>query len=203
MLNVSSPFIKVFFRAGALGTLEEIRDDTVAKLLSFMQSWVRGYVSRKQYQKLQEQRVALIVVQRNLRKFLKMRTWKWFNMWQRVKPLLNVTRIEDEIKALEEKAAKALEELEKETKLRKQLEADKAALQEEKNNLLTTLESTKGNVSDFLDKQAKLQSQKADLEAQVNVSIVVSNIDGDIVTNMNVDSYIVPFYLLSRYIYRL
>ncbi|XP_045127371.1 myosin heavy chain, muscle-like [Portunus trituberculatus] len=159
---------KVFFRAGALGTLEEIRDDTVARLLTFMQSWVRGYVSRQRYQKLQEQRVALIVVQRNLRKFLKMRTWKWFNLWQRVKPLLNVTRIEDEIKALEEKAAKALEELEKETKLRKQLEADKASLQEEKNNLLTTLESTKGNVSDFLDKQAKLQSQKADLEAQVN-----------------------------------
>lgn len=161
----------MFFRAGALGTLEEIRDDTLAKLMTFMQAWIRGYLSRKSFEKLQEQRVALIVVQRNLRKFLKMRTWKWFNMWQRVKPLLNVTRIEDEIKALEEKAAKAEEELEKETKLRKELEASMAKLQEEKNNLLTTLESTKGNVSDFLDKQAKLQSQKADLEAQVNVSI--------------------------------
>lgn len=163
---------QVFFRAGALGTLEEIRDDTLAKLMTFMQSWIRGYISRKSFEKLQEQRVALIVVQRNLRKFLKMRTWKWFNLWQRVKPLLNVTRIEDEIKALEEKAAKAEEALEKETKLRKELQAGMAKLQEEKNNLLTTLESTKGNVSDFLDKQAKLQSQKADLEAQLNVGLV-------------------------------
>ena len=167
----------MFFRAGALGTLEEIRDDTLAKLMSFMQSWIRGYIARKSYKKLQEQRVALCVVQRNLRKFLKMRTWKWFNLWQKLKPLLNVTRIEDEIKALEEKAAKALEALEKETKLRKQLEAANATLQEDKNNLMTTLESTKGNVSDFLDKQAKLQSQKADLEAQLNVSIIFSDSD--------------------------
>lgn len=169
-----APLHQVFFRAGALGTLEEIRDDTLAKLMTFMQAWIRGYISRKSFEKLQEQRVALIVVQRNLRKFLKMRTWKWFNLWQRVKPLLNVTRIEDEIKALEEKAAKAEEELEKETKLRKELQAAMAKLQEEKNNLLTTLESTKGNVSDFLDKQAKLQSQKADLEAQLNVSSAFS-----------------------------
>ncbi|XP_071512369.1 myosin heavy chain, muscle-like isoform X1 [Panulirus ornatus] len=159
---------KVFFRAGVLGTLEEIRDDKLAKLITGLQSRIRGFTSRKTYEKLQEQRVALIVVQRNLRKFLKMRTWPWFNLWQRVKPLLNVTRIEDEMKALEEKAAKALEELEKEKKLRMQLEAANATLQEDKNNLMTTLESTKGNVSDFLDKQAKLQSQKADLEAQLN-----------------------------------
>lgn len=165
----------MFFRAGALGTLEEIRDDTLAKLISFLQSWIRGFISRKKYEKLQAQRIALCVVQRNLRKFLKMRTWKWFNLWVRVKPLLNVTRIEDEIKALEEKAAKAEEELEKETKMRKDLEAAMAKLQEEKNNLLTTLESTKGNVSDFLDKQAKLQSQKADLEAQLNVSMNFSH----------------------------
>ncbi|WP_411027055.1 hypothetical protein, partial [Salmonella sp. s55033] len=98
---------KVFFRAGALGTLEEIRDDKLAALMTAMQSVVRGFTSRKDYKRLQEQRVALIVVQRNLRKFMQMRTWPWYRLWQRVKPLLNVTRIEDEMKALEEKAEKA------------------------------------------------------------------------------------------------
>lgn len=42
-------------------------------------------------------RLALQVVQRNLRKYLQLRTWPWWKLWQRVKPLLNVTRIEDEI----------------------------------------------------------------------------------------------------------
>ncbi|XP_042857492.1 myosin heavy chain, muscle-like [Penaeus japonicus] len=159
---------KVFFRAGVLGQLEEIRDDRLAMVLSWLQAWIRGYVSRIQYKKLQEQRVALIVVQRNLRKYLKLRNWPWYRMWQKVKPLLNVTRVEDEMRALEEKAAKAQEDYEREAKLRKELEAANVALLEEKNNLMVALESTKGNVSEYLDKQAKLQSQKADLEAQLN-----------------------------------
>lgn len=173
----------MFFRAGALGQLEEIRDDKLAMLMAWLQAFIRGFTARKNYQKLQEQRVALIVVQRNLRKYMKMKTWAWFRLWQRVKPLLNVTRIEDEIKALEDKANKALEDLEKETKLRKELEKANMSLQEEKNNLQLTLESTKGNMGDFLDKQAKLQSQKADLEAQLNVSFLVYN--NKIISNIN------------------
>ncbi|XP_069988169.1 myosin heavy chain, muscle [Penaeus vannamei] len=159
---------KVFFRAGVLGQLEEIRDDRLAQVLSWLQAWIRGYISRIQYKKLQEQRVALIVVQRNLRKYLKLRNWPWYRMWQKVKPLLNVTRVEDEIRALEEKAAKAQQDFEREAKLRKELETANVALLEEKNNLMAALDSAKGNASDFLDKQAKLQSQKADLEAQLN-----------------------------------
>ncbi|XP_037787098.1 myosin heavy chain, muscle-like [Penaeus monodon] len=158
---------KVFFRAGVLGNLEEIRDDRLSKILSWLQAWIRGFSGRKSYEKLMEQRTALIVVQRNLRKYMRLRNWGWFRMWQRVKPLLNVTRVEDEIRALEEKAAKAQENYEREAKLRQELEAANVALLEEKNNLLVTLESTKGNVSDFLDKQAKLQAQKTDLEAQL------------------------------------
>jgi hypothetical protein len=41
--------------------------------------------------------VSLQVVQRNLRKYLKLRTWPWWKLWQKVKPMLNVTRVEDEI----------------------------------------------------------------------------------------------------------
>ncbi|XP_071512372.1 myosin heavy chain, muscle-like [Panulirus ornatus] len=158
---------KVFFRAGVLGTLEEIREDRLGMIFSWLQAWIRGYISRKAYQKLQEQRLALTVVQRSLRRYLKLRTWAWFNLWQKVRPLLNVTRIEDEMKALEEKAAKAQADYEKELKLRQEFEAANVVLLEEKNNLLLALESSKGNMSDFLNKQAKIQSQKADLEAQL------------------------------------
>merc|ERR1711874_900171 len=91
-----------------------------------------------------------------------------YRLWQKVKPLLNVSRVEDEIRALEENASKAQEYFERESKLRKDLENQNVTLLQEKNDLLLTLESTKGNVSDFLDKQSKLQSQKADLEAQLN-----------------------------------
>lgn len=65
--------------------------------MSWMQAWARGYLARKGFKKLQEQRVALKVVQRNLRKYLQLRTWPWYKLWQKVKPLLNVSRVEDEI----------------------------------------------------------------------------------------------------------
>ncbi|XP_071512368.1 myosin heavy chain, muscle-like [Panulirus ornatus] len=159
---------KVFFRAGVLGTMEELRDDRVTKLISWLQAWVRGYKCRKYYKKLQDQRVCLIVVQRNIRKFMKMRNWLWFSLWQTIKPTLHVTRIEDEIEALEKTADKCLKEYEVELKKRQELEASNAALSEEKNSLLSMLESSKSGMSDFHEKQAKLEGQKADLEAQLH-----------------------------------
>ncbi|CAL4070934.1 unnamed protein product [Meganyctiphanes norvegica] len=159
---------KVFFRSGVLGYLEELRDDRLAKIITWMQSWLRGFASRKNYKRLQEQRIALIIVQRNLRKYMKLRNWAWYRLWQKVKPLLNVTRVEDQIQALEEKVAKATADHERELKLRKDYESKSVNLLQEKNNLMLQLESSKGSVQEFLDKQAKLTSQKADLEAQLN-----------------------------------
>ncbi|XP_037083824.1 myosin heavy chain, muscle-like isoform X9 [Pollicipes pollicipes] len=159
---------KVFFRAGVLGQMEELRDDRLAKIFSWLQAWIRGYFSRKEYKKLQDQRIALQVVQRNLRKYMQLRNWMWFKLWQKIKPMLNVTRIEDEMRALEEKAQKALEALEKEEKLRKQLEEQNAKLNKEKDDLTSALDSEKGSLSDFHTKQQKLQAQKQDLENQLS-----------------------------------
>lgn len=89
--------IQVFFRAGVLGQMEEFRDERLGKIMSWMQAWIRGYLARKEYKKIQEQRIALQIVQRNLRKYMQLRTWPWWKLWQKVKPLLNVTRVEDEI----------------------------------------------------------------------------------------------------------
>ncbi|XP_029675375.1 myosin heavy chain, muscle isoform X10 [Formica exsecta] len=158
---------KVFFRAGVLGQMEELRDERLGKIVSWMQAYIRGYLSRKDYKKLQEQRLALQVVQRNLRKYLQLRTWPWWKLWQKIKPLLNVSRIEDEMAALEEKAKKAQEAFEKEEKLRKELEEQNAKLLTEKTNLLRQLEGEKGSLSDFQEKSLKLAAQKADLESQL------------------------------------
>ncbi|XP_065353756.1 myosin heavy chain, muscle isoform X18 [Cloeon dipterum] len=159
---------KVFFRAGVLGTMEELRDDRLGKIVAWMQAYMRGYLARKEFKKLQDQRIALQVVQRNLRKYLQLRTWPWWKMWQKVRPMLNVTRVEDEIAKLEEKAAKAQEAFEKEEKAHKELQAAFAKLQQEKNELTANLEGEKGNLADFHEKANKLKAQKADLEAQLN-----------------------------------
>ncbi|XP_054741839.1 myosin heavy chain, muscle isoform X1 [Anastrepha obliqua] len=158
---------KVFFRAGVLGQMEEFRDERLGKIMSWMQGWARGYLARRNFKKLQEQRIALKVVQRNLRKYLQLRTWPWYKLWQKIKPLLNVSRVEDEIARLEEKAKKAEELHAAEVKVRKELEALNAKLLAEKTALLDSLSGEKGQLQDFQERNAKLTAQKNDLENQL------------------------------------
>ena len=54
-LTITCPS-QVFFRAGVLGQMEELRDDRLAKIITWLQAWIRGFLSRKEYKKLQEQR---------------------------------------------------------------------------------------------------------------------------------------------------
>lgn len=87
----------MFFRAGVLGQMEEFRDERLSRIMAWMQAWARGYINRKTFKKLQEQRIALTIVQRALRRYLKLRTWPWWKLWQKVKPLLNASRVEDQL----------------------------------------------------------------------------------------------------------
>ncbi len=47
---------KVFFRAGVLGNLEEMREERLSKILSYLQAHIRGFLMRKKHQKLLDQR---------------------------------------------------------------------------------------------------------------------------------------------------
>ena len=57
---------KVFFRAGVLGMMEEFREERVNKIVSWLQSAARGKLSRIQYQKLKNQKVALLRIIPNI-----------------------------------------------------------------------------------------------------------------------------------------
>ncbi|GBL77558.1 Myosin heavy chain, muscle [Araneus ventricosus] len=158
---------KVFFRAGVLGRLEEMRDDRLAKIVTWLQASIRWYLSKKEFKKLQEQRVALLVIQRNLRKFLQLRNWLWYKLYMKVKPLLTMAKVEDEMKELEDKLKKALESLEKEEKLRKDLEHQNVKLLQEKNDIFLQLESERTGSGDMEERLAKTISIKNDLEGQL------------------------------------
>jgi DNA repair exonuclease SbcCD ATPase subunit len=71
---------------------------------------------------------------------------------------------------LEEKAQKAQEALEKEEKLRKDLEALNSKLLAEKTALLDSLSGEKGALQEYQEKTAKLTAQKNDLDNQLRVS---------------------------------
>jgi len=101
---------KVFFRSGILGRLEDSRDEMIAAILTGFQAQARGWLGRRIYNKLMEQRVGIVVLQRNIRQHFLLRDWPWWLLFSRVKPLLSIARGEEEMREKEEQAKKALEE---------------------------------------------------------------------------------------------
>ena len=97
--------MKVFFRAGVLGRLEDDRDRRLAEILTKLQAQMRGAQMRKTYRRLLDQRLAIVVIQRNARKHVFLRSWPWWKLYTKVKPLLNVSRQEDEIRQREEEVS--------------------------------------------------------------------------------------------------
>ncbi|XP_054718745.1 myosin heavy chain, muscle-like isoform X3 [Uloborus diversus] len=158
---------KVFFRAGVLGRLEEMRDERLGKIITWLQAWVRWYECKKEFKKLQEQRIALLVIQRNLRKFLQLRNWLWWKLYSKVKPLLNIARVEDELRALEEKLKVEHEAFLKEEKVRRELETNNVKLLQEKNDLFLQLEAERSGAGDLEERLNRALAQKADLSCQL------------------------------------
>merc|ERR1711970_1653049 len=158
---------KVFFRAGVLGELEEIRDERLGRIIAWIQAFIRGRLARVRFAEIQAQRNSVLVLQRTWRKYLRLKNWAWFRLWSKVKPLLSGTRIEDEIAKLDERATKACEDLAAEVAAKENLENRNVSLIAEKAELLVTLESCKGKAIEFIEKQAKLTAQKADFEGQI------------------------------------
>ncbi|CAL8270831.1 unnamed protein product [Lota lota] len=129
---------KVFFRAGVLAHLEEERDMKITDVIISFQAWCRGYVARKAFAKRQQQLTAMRVIQRNCAAYLKLRNWQWWRLFTKVKPLLQVSRQEEEMLAKDEQLHKVKErqvyaeqQLQEMESKQQQLSAEKLALQEQ------------------------------------------------------------------------
>merc|ERR1711997_188769 len=112
---------KVFFRAGALAGLEEARDNIVLKLVRYLQGQCYSHLKLKVFNKKYDQRELMKVIQRNFRKFQTLRSWGWFIIIQKTRPLIGQVNLEQELAILEEKAKTAygayLEQVETKKKL--------------------------------------------------------------------------------------
>ncbi|XP_052774014.1 myosin heavy chain, striated muscle-like isoform X3 [Mya arenaria] len=158
---------KVFFKAGVLGMLEDMRDERLSKIISLFQAHIRGYLMRRQYKKLQDQRIGLSVIQRNIRKWLVLRNWQWWKLYTKVKPLLNIARAEDDMKKKEEELEKTKAELAKVEKIKKELEEQNVTLLQQKNDMYLQLQAEQDTLIDAEEKIERLIKQKADFESQM------------------------------------
>ena len=85
---------KVLLKAGVLGALEESRDLAISKIMTMIQGYIRLFIMKREYKKMLVQRVALSVLQRNLKAYISLRNWPWWKLFTKVKPLLKNSKRE-------------------------------------------------------------------------------------------------------------
>merc|ERR1719461_1009913 len=154
----------VFFRAGALAYLEELRDELVIKWVRKIQGEVLKRIRYRVFEKKRDQRELIKVAQRNFRKYQSMREWGWFIIIQKTRPLIGMPDPNEELRILEEKANATYGVYKDKCDTKVRLLAENEVIVEEKKALLAQIEKEQGNLSQYHERQAKCNSEKADLE---------------------------------------
>uniref|UniRef100_A0A8C4XAJ4 Myosin-7 n=1 Tax=Erpetoichthys calabaricus TaxID=27687 RepID=A0A8C4XAJ4_ERPCA len=157
---------KVFFKAGLLGQLEEMRDDRLSAIITRIQAQSRGLLSRIEYKKIVERRDSLLVIQWNIRAFMGVKNWPWMKLYFKIKPLLKSAETEKEMANMKEEFLKLKEAYEKSEARRKELEEKMVSLLQEKNDLQLQVQAEQDNLADSEERCDQLIKNKIQLEAK-------------------------------------
>merc|ERR1719351_154772 len=159
---------KVFFRAGILGYMEEIREDRIGSVLSWLQAQARGKASRMVFKKMQDQKLALFCMQRTIRNYKIGKTWLWWILWLNIKPNLKCTKFAQYKAEYEEKIAIAEANIDKAVQECNKVTAEHDVLMAQKNEYTLALQSGGSAVQEIVDKTNRIEAMKNDLQKQVD-----------------------------------
>ena len=159
---------KVFFRAGILGYMEEVREDRIGSVLSWLQGQARGKASRLVFKKMQDQKLALYCLQRTIRNWHIGKTWLWWQLWLAVKPNLKCTKFAQYKAEYEEKIAIAEANIDKAVAECNKVVAEHDRLAAEKNELVLALQSGGSAVQEIIDKTNRIEMMKNDVQKQLD-----------------------------------
>uniref|UniRef100_G3UML8 Myosin-7 n=1 Tax=Loxodonta africana TaxID=9785 RepID=G3UML8_LOXAF len=158
---------KVFFKAGLLGLLEEMRDERLSRIITRIQAQSRGVLARMEFKKLLERRDSLLIIQWNIRAFMGVKNWPWMKLYFKIKPLLKSAEREKEMATMKEEFGRLKEALEKSEARRKELEEKMVSLLQEKNDLQLQVQAEQDNLADAEERCDQLIKNKIQLEAKV------------------------------------
>ncbi|XP_068455055.1 myosin-7 [Clinocottus analis] len=157
---------KVFFKAGLLGLLEEMRDDRLSLIITGIQARARGLLARLEFNKIFERRDALYVIQWNIRAFMGVKNWPWMKLFFKIKPLLRSAESEKEMATMKEEFLKLKEAYAKSETRRKELEEKMVSLLQEKNDLQLHVQAEQDNLADAEERCEGLIKNKIQQEAK-------------------------------------
>ncbi|KAK6293880.1 hypothetical protein J4Q44_G00362060 [Coregonus suidteri] len=158
---------KVFFKAGLLGVLEEMRDEKLASLVGMVQALSRGFLMRREFTKMMERRDSVFTIQYNIRSFMNVKTWPWMKVYFKIKPLLKSAETEKELANMKENYEKMQTDLAKALAKKKELEEKMVSMVQEKNDLALQVAADSENLNDAEERCEGLIKSKIQLEAKL------------------------------------
>merc|ERR1712073_241141 len=159
---------KVFFRAGILGFMEEVREDRIGSVIAWLQAQARGKSSRLCFKKLQDQKLSLYCLQRTIRNYHIGRTWLWWQLWLAIKPNLKCSKFAQYKAEYEEKMGIAEANIDKAVADCNKVKSVYERISNEKNELVLALQSGGSAVQDIIDKTNRIEAMKNDLQKQLD-----------------------------------
>merc|ERR1712111_323934 len=142
---------------------EEVREDRIGEVLSWLQAQARGKASRLVFKKMQDQKLALYCLQRTIRNYYIGKTWLWWQLWLAVKPNLKCTKFAQYKAEYEEKIAIAEANIDKAVAECNKVKADAERLKGEIRSLESSMEACE---EDKMTKDNQIRTLKEELAHQ-------------------------------------
>eukprot|EP00033_Pygsuia_biforma_P000887 GCRY01001026.1.p1 GENE.GCRY01001026.1~~GCRY01001026.1.p1 ORF type:complete len:1811 (+),score=621.26 GCRY01001026.1:127-5559(+) len=145
---------KVFFKAGELARMEDLRTEKLGQLIVVIQKHVRGYQARRRYEVLLKQLKAAKIIQQTSRNWLLLKDWVW---WEPFCKLRNAMPAHNQMKQKEEEMQR----------LNDKYKSMKSKLQEEVERLSVSLEQEQNKLGNLENTKKKLEQELEDAKQAV------------------------------------
>jgi len=158
---------KVFFKAGILADMEDYRDAALGRIFTKLQARARGKLMRIEFKKMLEKFQATQLIQHNIRKFLSFKDWEWWHLFAQVKPMLNVGKQEEEMKAKDAEMTASQQQYEEACAKIKELEAKNNQLNYQRQDLANKLNIANTTIDEQTERIQELTKKNGELEDEV------------------------------------
>ncbi|XP_078574519.1 myosin-7-like [Branchiostoma floridae x Branchiostoma japonicum] len=157
---------KVFFKAGTLAMLEELRDDQITKIMTWMQARARGILQRNMFWKMYKAKHATRVLKANIKAWFRLKTDWWIILYQLLKPQLTGSKAEEYLKETKVLVVAEEKKYEKTVNQRKALQQKLNDLEAETKDIKNRLETEQAVMLNAEEHVGNLLKEKAELDAQ-------------------------------------
>jgi myosin heavy subunit len=158
---------KVFFRAGQLAYIEEIRERRIGEIVKVVQAAARGWVERKHFRQAREKSISARIIQDNIRAYLEFKNWAWWKLFAKARPLLVGRNMDKELKDRDNQIKGLNSQLAAEKAARADLERQLKEAEHKIAQLQEALKAEKQAVANLQDANADLKQEVTNHERRI------------------------------------